>query len=420
MLPDPLRPPSRYRRVLFLSVSAVFALAVLVVARDVLLPFVFALFVAYLLTPVVAAMERRRMPRWAAIVLSYAVSLGALYGFFSGVTPRLASEIGGLLNDAPAMARALERDWGPRASGLVRRFGARPAEPPVPDEAAPTLRVVPRADGSYDVELGSGVEVRPAGDGVYRIDSGRASEAAGFDASRLVDLAVGEAVAYGRSNVMTLLSLGQALLAAVSRFIFRFFLTLMLAAYLMLTRERIYGFFRDLCAPPARPSFDDLVARIDLGLSGVVRGQLVICLVNGVLTAVGFWFLNLKYWPVLSLLAAVLSIIPIFGAILSSVPAVAIGLTQSFGTGLGALAWIVVIHQIEANFLNPKIIGDSAKIHPVLVVFSLLVGEHLFRLPGALLAVPVLSITQSVFLHFRAVVEHAPTSPASPASASLE
>src|SRR5262249_47764208 len=65
------------------------------------------------------------------------------------------------------------------------------------------------------------------------------------------------------------------------------------------------------------------------------------------------------------------------------------------------LAWIVGIHQIEANFLNPKIIGDQAKIHPVLVIFSLLVGEHFFGVTGALLAVPVFSIAQSLFLHFR-------------------
>ncbi len=403
---DAARPPSRLRRALFLAISAACALATLVVAREVLLPFVFALFVAYLLTPVVTAMERRRLPRWAAVLLSYAVSLGALYGFFSGVTPRLAIEVGGLLNDLPSIGRALERDWGPRVGGFVRRFDARHDERP-PTEATPTLRVTPRVDGAFDVDVGSGLEVRPVGDGVYRVDSGRPSDEPGVDASRLVDLAVGEAVAYGRSNVMTLLSLGQAVLSAVSRFIFRFFLTLMLAGYLMLTRERIFGFFRGLCLPPARPAFDSLLARVDRGLAGVVRGQLVICLVNGVLTAIGFWFLGLKYWPVLSLLAAVLSIIPIFGAFLSSVPAVAIGLTQSFGTGLGALAWIVVIHQIEANFLNPKIIGDAAKIHPVLVVFSLLAGEHLFRLPGALLAVPVLSIVQSLFLHFRAVVEGA-------------
>jgi predicted PurR-regulated permease PerM len=136
-------------------------------------------------------------------------------------------------------------------------------------------------------------------------------------------------------------------------------------------------------------------------LSGVVRGQLLICAVNGVLSAIGFWLFDLKYWPILSILAAVMSLIPIFGSILSSVPAVAIGLTQSPATAVGVLAWIVGIHQLEANFLNPKIIGDSAKIHPVLVVFSLLVGEHFFQITGALFAVPCMSIIQTIFLHFR-------------------
>lgn len=68
------------------------------------------------------------------------------------------------------------------------------------------------------------------------------------------------------------------------------------------------------------------------------------------------------------------------------------------------LLWILAIHQLEANFLNPKIMGDAAKIHPVLVVFSLLVGEHFFHTTGALLAVPCMSIAQSLFLHFRQVV----------------
>jgi predicted PurR-regulated permease PerM len=137
----------------------------------------------------------------------------------------------------------------------------------------------------------------------------------------------------------------------------------------------------------------------------VVRGQLVICLVNGILSAVGFAIVGLKYWPVLALIATVLSLIPIFGSIFSSIPAVALGLTQSFGTAVFVLVWILGIHQLEANVLNPKIMGDAAKIHPVLVIFSLLVGEHFFGVVGALLAVPVMSIAQSVFLHVRRQIQ---------------
>jgi predicted PurR-regulated permease PerM len=175
----------------------------------------------------------------------------------------------------------------------------------------------------------------------------------------------------------------------------------MLAGYMMHTREAIIGFFRSLVPPGGRIGFDQLVTRLDRGLAGVVRGQLVICLVNGVLSAIGFALFGLKYWPLLALLAAVMSIIPIFGSILSSVPVVLIGLTQGLWVAIWVLLWIIGIHQIEANLLNPKIIGVAAKIHPVLVVFALIVGEHYFGLWGALLGVPALSIAQSVFNHFR-------------------
>src|SRR5262249_34855516 len=99
----------------------------------------------------------------------------------------------------------------------------------------------------------------------------------------------------------------------------------------------------------------------------------------------------------------VFSLIPIFGSIVSTIPAVAIGLTQGFGTAVFVLVWILGIHQLEANLLNPKIMGDAAKIHPVLVVFSLLVGEHYFGAIGALLAVPCMSLAKSLFLHFREI-----------------
>ena len=71
-----------------------------------------------------------------------------------------------------------------------------------------------------------------------------------------------------------------------------------------------------------------------------------------------------------------------------------------FFRGFAMLGWIIGIHLLEANFLNPKTIGTSAKIHPVLVVFSLVMGEKVYGLVGALLAVPVLSMIQVMFLYF--------------------
>ena len=68
--------------------------------------------------------------------------------------------------------------------------------------------------------------------------------------------------------------------------------------------------------------------------------------------------------------------------------------------GIAMVLWIVGVHFLEANLLNPKIIGTAAKIHPVLVIFALFLGEYSYGLVGALLAVPILSAIQVVFMYF--------------------
>jgi predicted PurR-regulated permease PerM len=102
--------------------------------------------------------------------------------------------------------------------------------------------------------------------------------------------------------------------------------------------------------------------------------------------------------------ACVMSLVPIFGSVLSSIPIVAVALVSSGGfdlvQGAYVLGWILLIHFIEANLLNPKIMGDAARIHPVVVVFALIAGEHTYGLVGALFAVPVASIIQTFFVYF--------------------
>ncbi|MHC5052348.1 MAG: AI-2E family transporter, partial [Planctomycetota bacterium] len=64
------------------------------------------------------------------------------------------------------------------------------------------------------------------------------------------------------------------------------------------------------------------------------------------------------------------------------------------------LGWILLIHFIEANYLNPRIMGTASKIHPVVIIFALVAGEHAYGIPGALLAVPAASILQSAFVFY--------------------
>ena len=401
---------ARRRYLAFLLASAAITVAVIVAARSVLLPFVLALVIAYVLTPLVAWVETKRVPRALAIIIVYVVVLGSLGTFVRLAAPRVGQELAGLRRELPQIGHTIRHEWVPYVQGRLRAVGLGGQPAPAAEVRAetkaeaetPAIVARPRADGSFAIEIQGPLAITPAKGGGYTV--GPVEETPhpeAFDVDKAVADVAGKSMLYAQTNALEIVKFGRDVIAAVSRFFFVFGITLMLAAYMMLTRERIVGFFTSLVRPSARPSWHELLARIDRGLSGVVRGQLVICMVNGVLSAIGFAIVGLKYWPVLALIATVLSLIPIFGSIISSVPAVVLGLTQSFGTAVFVLAWIIAIHQLEASLLNPKIMGDAAKIHPVLVVFSLLVGEHFFGVVGALLAVPLMSIAQSVFTHVR-------------------
>ncbi len=400
---DSPTPRQRRARAIFLSASALGLVAAIVLGHAIILPFLLAATLAYVLFPLVRRVERFKLPRWAAILLVYLVTVGGTVGFAWAVVPRLFDEMKSLARDLPAMTQRIRDDWLPTIDARLQSWSdkpksdatAAPAEPP-----PPPIVVTPKGDGSYEIRFQDDIQLRQTHEGTWVVRS-RHDDQRAFSSERALRDAFDRSIAHLQTNSAELVQVGRQIIGGIWRAFFLFFITLMLAGYMMFSYERIHRFVREMWPEARRAAFDKFLDRLDRGLAGVVRGQLLICLVNGVLTAVGLWVFDLKYWPVLAIIAALMSIIPIFGSILSAIPAVALGLTQSFGTALGVLLWIVGIHQLEANFLNPKIIGDQAHIHPVLVVFSLLLGESLFGITGALLAVPCLALIQSVFMHFR-------------------
>ncbi len=419
-------PGSQKRRRGFLLVSAMVCLLVLIAARDVLLPFLLAVVLAYVLSPIVHAGERltllgRHPRRWMVVVALYMTLLASISGVVAVSLPRLAVELTRLAREAPRIASELKTRWIPEAERRLRETSALYFDPldsasranrSADDATKPPLigprldpsaiQVRPRGDGGYEVALPpQGLRITPDGTNSYRITPAPPRVQRDGDLSSALNAAFGGAMDTTERSATTLFLTARSLVLSVSRGIFGFVMTLMISAYMLITSERIFEFFRSFYRPSRRPEFDELVRRIDRGLAGVVRGQLIICLINGMLSGIGFWTLGLKYWVFLTALATIMSLIPIFGSILSTVPAVVVALPSGFGSALLVLAWVVAIHQLEANVLNPKILGDSARVHPVLVVFALLAGEHFYGIVGALLAVPVLSITQTVFLHLR-------------------
>ena len=399
-----------------------FALLVIILARHVLLPFIFALVLVFILAPIVKRMSLRadgskRMPMGLSIISCYLVLIAFIVGFVVILAPRLSHDAARIGREAPRLYKKLNKEWAPKAGAWLDKQLPSLAPPPpvveelptVPDVPLPprtSLVLTPLPDGRYAVQLQpAGVSVSAEPGGGYTITPNQRRRAPERTEDKIRAWA-NKALISLQSQLDDFFRFGQALVGAAVRTVFTFFLVLMIAAFILLDLKKIHEFVRSLVPAGFRDDYDAIVIGINRGLSGVIRGQLLICLVNGILTYIGLLIFGVKYSLILAVVAAVLSLIPIFGSILSTIPIVLAALVSGdegvdVARALFATGWIILIHFIEGNFLNPKIIGTAAKIHPVLVIFALIVGEASYGLVGALLAVPVASIVQVIFLHVR-------------------
>jgi predicted PurR-regulated permease PerM len=401
---------------------ALFCVFVVYVFREVVLPFLFAILVAYILAPLVARAGQMRVgqrpfPRWAAVIILYVFILSGLGWFIGYFVPKLSGDFARLFREAPSLFAKVNKEWLPRAGAWIdKNFGGEQAdsgddtggrlEEP---EAPRSILVEPLAEGRYRINLEAvNLEVKPLENGRFLIappaqDVVEPGGGGKWERSIKQWLAARLKSTEGESR--RVFEYAQKFIGGVVLGIGRLFLVLMVAAFILIDLDRIQAFLRSLVPERYQGDYDRIYVGVDRGLSGVIRGQLLICLINGILTYLGLWLFSVKYSLLLAALAATMSLIPIFGSILSSIPIVAVALISSgrfdLAMGVKVLAWIIVIHLVEANFLNPKIMGNAAKIHPVLVVFALIAGEHSYGLVGALFAVPVASIIQTIFVYYR-------------------
>jgi predicted PurR-regulated permease PerM len=418
-VPSRLARRSTLRRFAKLWGFALFCLAIVIIFRAVVLPFLFALLVAYILAPAVGWLSSRRIagravPRFAAVLGCYTVVLGVMVLFFTYFLPRLSGDFARLFREAPQMFRKVKEEYVPRAGQFIDQYlGAgedaenAPAAAEGPEGPRSQARVRNLGNGQFQVDLeGVELEVRPFGQGYLIAPYVPEPVEPGGRWERGLKQWVEGLVRSSETQMREAIVLGQRFVAGTLKAVATFILVLMVAAFILVDIDRLKSFFRSLVPDPYHGDFDVVLEGIDRGLSGVIRGQLVICALNGFLTWIGLALFHVKYPLLLAAIAATMSLIPIFGSILSSVPIVAIAMVSRPGgielwNGLGVLGWIVLIHLTEANFFNPKILGSAAKIHPVLVVFALLAGEQTYGLVGALFAVPVASIVQTLFVFFR-------------------
>ena len=183
--------------------------------------------------------------------------------------------------------------------------------------------------------------------------------------------------------------------------IFDVFVSIIVSVYILLQRTAIMKFLRRFARAVFKKNTYEAVNKYFTKANEVfftfISSQLLDAVIVGILTTVAMLIIKVKYAPLIGFTIGLFNMIPYIGAIV----AVGIGILITFITGgLGkaiAMAIVVIIlQQIDANIINPKIIGVSLEISPLLVIFAVTVGGAYFGILGMFLGVPIAVVTKTV------------------------
>lgn len=179
--------------------------------------------------------------------------------------------------------------------------------------------------------------------------------------------------------------------------VFDFFVSLIVSVYILLERTSILAFIKKLSSVIFKNKTYKTLGKYFSSTNTIffkfLSSQILDAFVVGILTSITMLFLDVKYAVLLGFMIGLSNLIPYFGAIVGVGTAIIITI---FTGGLGQAIWlavvIIILQQIDANIINPKIVGNSLKISPLLVIFAVTIGGAYFGMLGMFLAVPVFAV----------------------------
>ncbi len=258
----------RRKRLIILACLWVAIAVVLITFRSVVMPFAGAALIAYLVQPLVARITRVQLrgqpiPRWVAILLIYALFFVLVYLFFIALVPQLYREIARISRDGLAFANSLTPEYlqsaGPAGGGVAGHL----RHPHCPVRS-----------GAWRERTASGTHFS------FAVDLGQ-----------LLNDSVARLSVLAQENLGNIVSVSRNIIGGVLAGVFMLFFILMVGAFFSIDAQAIRHYVGTLIPPEYSSDARILADRLDRSLSGVVRGQVTICIVNGIAH---------RHWPAAS------------------------------------------------------------------------------------------------------------------------
>ncbi len=320
--------------------------------RSLLPPVILACLLAYLLSPVVGLLARVRLSRTQATAVSYLVLLLAIVLAVSLLVPMVVQQIASIDVDLQQIYQSVLR---------------------IKD----TYQTITFSD--YTIELSQLFD---------QLQEGLVQLITRF-ASRSAEEMLG--IAFGLAS------------GFASTFVWLIFI-LVVSFWLLKDADGINTAIGGLVPPDYWEDVDVLRGKIGAVWNSFFRGLLLLSVTIGVITGVLTWVVGVKNALLLGILAGVLEVVPTLGPIIACIPAVAVAYFQGSTHLPLAQGWFallvlglyVLIQQVENNFLAPRILGGSVKLHPLVVMVGAIGGYALGGIVGAFLAAPVIGTLKIV------------------------
>lgn len=187
--------------------------------------------------------------------------------------------------------------------------------------------------------------------------------------------------------------------------IFNIFVTIIISIYILLQRKDIKEFLKKAGTSLFEKTTYKRVSKYFKESNKIfldfIYCQILDGIIIGIIASIAMSIIGVKYSILLGFAIGMFNIIPYFGAIIAIAIAV---LITVFTGGLQQAAimavTVIILQQIDANIINPKILGDGLKISPILVIFAVTIGGEFFGVMGMFLAVPVVAILKLLVMDF--------------------
>jgi predicted PurR-regulated permease PerM len=319
---------------LLLVVAIGLLLVLLWQLRSLLVTLMIAVAIAATLAPIINSAERLNIPRWLAVIIVYLVLLATLTGLGLLIGPTVAEQIERLIRKLPSYLEALR----PLLDNIALRFGmAKPDHPNLISQL--------------------------------------------FDPQSLTAWII-------RSSQQLLIR-SYGVTRGIIGGVFSILLALLLSGYMLSGADDLLKGIVRLFPYPWNERLAGQIKPVRQKMGGYIQGRILVSIILGIAITIGLRFLGLSELALgLGVIAGFTNLIPFFGPVLGSIPALIVAIAQGGWTFLWVLLLFVVIQNVETYVLDPLLVGSSVGVHPLYQLLAVLGGTQVLGIIGALIVPP--------------------------------